>query len=108
LIQGSDGKFYGTTVSGGTFGFGTAFKMDGAGTVTTLHSFDYWTEGGYPTGLIQASDGSFYGTTSAGGADVAGPFGTVFKMDAAGDADDAPQLQRQRRCGLGRSRDPGD
>ena len=39
LIQGSDGKFYGTTGNGGTNNVGTVFKMDAAGNVTILHSF---------------------------------------------------------------------
>src|SRR5262245_65365439 len=38
LIQASDGTFYGTTSSGGAAGGGIVFKMDAAGTVTTLHS----------------------------------------------------------------------
>src|SRR5438034_9241179 len=80
LIQASDGSFYGTTDEGGTSGYGTVFKLDAAGTLTTLHSFngsDVWS----PSGLIQARDGSFYGTTAEGGASGSG---TVFKMDAAG------------------------
>src|SRR5207249_8527538 len=65
---------------GGTSGYGTVFKLDAAGTLTTLHSFngsDVWS----PSGLIQARDGSFYGTTAEGGASGNG---TVFKMDATG------------------------
>src|SRR5438034_890839 len=74
LIQASDGSLYGTTYSGGAWGSGTVFKMDAAGTRTTLHSFT-GSDGAQPyAGLIQASDGNFYGTTSS----------TVFKMDAAG------------------------
>src|SRR5206468_17707 len=70
------GSFYGTTYSGGSNGVGTVFKMNAAGTVTTLHSF-IGSDGTYPqAGLIQASDGNFYGTTSYAG--------TVFKMNAAG------------------------
>src|SRR6266516_2696104 len=56
LIQASDGSFYGTTDEGGTSGYGTVFKLDAAGTLTTLHSFngsDVWS----PSGLIQARDG---------------------------------------------------
>ena len=60
LIQASDGNFYGTTVTGGAGGVGTVFKLDGAGTLTTLHSFVFGTEGGSRplAGLIQASDGN--------------------------------------------------
>ena len=77
LIQASDGNFYGTTAVGGTYGYGTVFKMDAAGNVTILHSFDN-SDGDAPlAGLIQASDGSLYGTTSAGGGSGDG---TVFKI----------------------------
>ena len=82
LIQASDGSFYGTTVNGGFGYYGTVFKVDSAGTLTTLYSFSFGSDGGNPTaGLIQASDGSFYGTTIQGGASGAG---TVFKVDGAG------------------------
>jgi uncharacterized repeat protein (TIGR03803 family) len=72
LIQGSDGNFYGTTLSGGGNnlgypGFGTVFKITPAGTLTTLHAFD-GTDGDEPGyGVIQGPDGNFYGTTSFGG-----------------------------------------
>ena len=41
VTQGSDGSFYGTTVGGGATGSGTIFKIDAAGTLTTLHHFNY-------------------------------------------------------------------
>ena len=81
LIQASDGNFYGTTYQGGASGNGTVFKMDAAGTLTTLHSFNRSDGSGPYAALIQASDGSFYGTTQYGGASG---YGTVFKMGAAG------------------------
>ena len=34
-----DGQYYGTTVSGGAFGYGTIFKMSQNGTVTKLYDF---------------------------------------------------------------------
>ncbi len=82
LVQAIDGNFYGTTVSGGTSNYGTVFKMDSAGNLTTLYSFTGGSDGANPAaGLIQATDGNFYGTTFNGGASN---FGTVFKMDSAG------------------------
>jgi uncharacterized repeat protein (TIGR03803 family) len=72
LVQGSDGNFYGTTLSGGPStncpgGCGTVFKISSAGSLTTLYSFtginDGW--GGAP--VVQGSDGNFYGTTQVGG-----------------------------------------
>jgi uncharacterized repeat protein (TIGR03803 family) len=90
LIQGSDGSFYGTTAGGsasGVFtGYGTIFKLDAAGKLTTLHSFIDG-EGKWPsTRLIQGNDGSFYGTTTYGGTnrETTNGYGTIFKIDAAG------------------------
>src|SRR5436189_2455382 len=45
LIQASDGSLYGTTSGGGTapgmgsYGYGTVFKIESVGSLTTLHSF---------------------------------------------------------------------
>ena len=59
LLQGSDGNFYGTTEYGGT-GAGTVFRMDPAGTVATLHSFNI-VDGATPLApLVQASNGYIY------------------------------------------------
>jgi uncharacterized repeat protein (TIGR03803 family) len=89
LVQGTDGKFYGTTPLGGTAGTicnagnqtcGTVFKITSAGALTTLHSFS-GTDGSLPNQLIQATDGNFYGTAQQGGANSAG---TVFKITPAG------------------------
>src|SRR5439155_7788753 len=80
-IQASDGSFFGSTQYGGARCDGTIFKIDAAGTLTTLHSFNC-SDGAYPVStLIQASDGSFYGTTQSGGGVGAG---TIFKIDATG------------------------
>src|SRR2546423_15557318 len=73
LVQGSDGNFYGTTVSGGAHGgsyggFGTVFRVTTNGTLTTLASFAN-TNGANPyAGLVLGNDGSFYGTAENGGA----------------------------------------
>src|SRR5947207_12971822 len=55
LVQSTDGSFYGTTYGGGAFDLGTVFKIDAAGTLTTLHAF--------------------------AGADGANPFGGVIKSE---------------------------
>jgi uncharacterized repeat protein (TIGR03803 family) len=82
VIQGSDGNFYGVASTGGAMGCGTVFRIDAAGTLTTLHSFDCGAGGSSPyDGIIQGTDGSFYGTTWWGGAMG---LGTVFKVDRAG------------------------
>ncbi len=84
LMLGTDGNLYGTTAQGGANGYGTIFKIDTSGTtLTTLHSFDYYSEGGYPkAGLIQGTDGNLYGTASRGGPNCA--CGTIFKIDTSG------------------------
>jgi len=69
LVEGSDGNFYGTTVSGGDQASGTVFKVTPSGALTTLYSFPPAGVGGpSPVApLIQATNGDFYGTTSVGG-----------------------------------------
>ena len=82
LIPGSDGDLYGTTVSGGAFSKGTAFRIDAAGTFESLHSFA-GADGSIPAaGLIESPDGEFYGTTISGGTSG---FGTVFHMGNTGE-----------------------
>lgn len=80
LIPATDGNFYGTTHNGGTFGYGTVFKLTPAGKLTTLHSFDS-TDGGIPNGLVQAIGVNFFGPAEQGG--TYGD-GTIFKISAAG------------------------
>ncbi len=81
LLQASDGNFYGTTGSGGANNFGTTFKLDPSGTLTTLHSFAGDDGYGPTAALIEAADGDLYGTTLYGGT---GDLGTVFRMDFSG------------------------
>lgn len=79
LIQGTDGKFYGTTLGGGTGSSpGTVFRITAGGVLKTLHSFNGLSDGTEPfAGLVQHTDGTFYGTTNAGGANA---LGTVFSV----------------------------
>jgi uncharacterized repeat protein (TIGR03803 family) len=83
LVQGSDGNFYGATVSGGTTSKGTLFQVTPSGSLTTLYHFCPQTgcaDGAYPQGsLVQGSDGNLYGTTYQGGANNQG---AVFKLSA--------------------------
>jgi len=81
LVQASTGNFYGTTSNGGTSIYGTVFEITPAGTLTTLHSFEF-TDGSTPIGtLIQATNGNMCGTTTAGGA---GDHGTIFEITPSG------------------------
>jgi uncharacterized repeat protein (TIGR03803 family) len=81
LIEGTDGKFYGTTFEGGVHDDGTVFSITAGGELTTLHSFDY-TDGTMPyAGVVQGANGKFYGTTEGGGAYGEG---AVFSMASDG------------------------
>ena len=85
LVQGPDGNLYGTTSQGGTYDFGTVFRITPSGRLTTLYNF--CAQSGCPdgngpgAGLVQAMDGNLYGTTTFGGAHDAG---TVFKISLSG------------------------
>ena len=80
MIQGKDGRLYGTTADGGANPpDGTIFRIDTDGAnFTTLHSFAGGDGANPVSGLIQTMDGSLFGTTSNGGANNSG---TVFETD---------------------------
>lgn len=84
LAAGSDGNFYGTTITGGASGNGTVFRIAANGSFTLLNSFNF-VDGASPCGgLVQATNLPglpFYGATSGGGS---GSNGTVFVMTASG------------------------
>jgi uncharacterized repeat protein (TIGR03803 family) len=71
LVQGTDGKFYGTTFTDGANGGGTVFSITAGGKLTTLYDFcsqSNCADGDHPyAGLVQGTDGDFYGTTMFGG-----------------------------------------
>ena len=83
LMQGTDGALYGTAPYGGTFGYGTVFKLNPDGTgFTVLKHFDSSTSGDTPvSGLIQGAGGTLYGTAAHGGS---GGSGTVFRLNPNG------------------------
>ena len=80
LIQGIDGKFYGTAFEN------LIFRVTELGDFKELFDFGFNPQDGYiPIGpLVQGGDGNFYGTTSQGGSGVNGGQGVVFKMTPAG------------------------
>jgi len=82
LVQSSDGSFYGTTVYGGLYGVGTAFRISADGTYVSLYAFTSGEDGYNPSAaMVQGSDGNLYGTTTGGGE---GDAGTVFKITPDG------------------------
>jgi uncharacterized repeat protein (TIGR03803 family) len=83
LVQGSDGKFYGTTYSGGlASNAGTVFSISATGTLATVYRFGGGGDGAHPSGgLVQGGDGNFYGTTYGGGLKA---LGTVFSVNSSG------------------------
>lgn len=82
LLVDDDGVVWGTTEMGGsngTTGYGTVFKYDPAAqSFTTLHSFNFGGNGGFPrSGLVDDGDGFLWGTASAS------PNGVIYKVSKA-------------------------
>jgi uncharacterized repeat protein (TIGR03803 family) len=91
LVQGFDGKLYGTTYAGGTTfgtclnggGCGTVFKIGRYGAFTTLYNFCSQTncgDGAYPNGLAEGAYGSFYGVATGGSQPRPSIRGTAFRF----------------------------
>src|SRR6266576_2461455 len=84
VIEGKDGRLYGTTLNGGPEDGGLVFALnkDGSG-YAVLHNFGYGvTNGLSPWGnVIEGSDGTLYGATREGGSNNAG---TVFNLNKDG------------------------
>jgi uncharacterized repeat protein (TIGR03803 family) len=86
LVGDAMGNLYGTTYMGGTFGYGTVFKVDTTGKEIILHSFAGPPTGGADgayslSGVIRDTAGSLYGVTGSGGAGE----GTVYELNKTGD-----------------------
>ena len=72
---------YGTTWSGGSFGYGTVFKMNADGTSYTLLKSFGGTDGARPCAEVVVNGSILYGTTQNGGSLGCG---TVFKVNSDG------------------------
>jgi uncharacterized repeat protein (TIGR03803 family) len=84
FAQGTNGKLYGTTSTGGIYDSGTIFEITPAGELTTLYSFcakPSCTDGVGPGVLRLAPNGNLYGLTYA--SDCTG-CGTLFEVTPAG------------------------
>ena len=84
LIRDGKGNLYGTTYDGGTFGYGTVFKLSKTGKLTVLHNFsETGGDGGCPYygALLLDAAGNLYGTAYAGGD---ANYGIIFKLDPSG------------------------
>lgn len=95
VVMDSSSNLYGTTYYGGTYNYGTVFKLAASGTETVLYSFcssDDCRDGAYPAaGLVMDGSGNLYGTTEFGvGRDCYDNYavqdicGTAFKLGTNG------------------------
>ncbi len=83
LVEGTDGRVYGTTERGGSADNGTVFAMTRTGVFTTIASLGVVATGAqFPQcTLLLDEDGTLYGTTYSGGRSN---FGTVFAVKTNG------------------------
>jgi uncharacterized repeat protein (TIGR03803 family) len=89
LVQGPDGKLYGTALAGGSGSHGVLFRLntDGSG-FQVIHLFcskPNCADGNTPTALVVGADGNLYGTTIYGGAGqtgscTGGACGAIFRV----------------------------
>jgi len=87
LIADSSGNLYGTTLGGGSFGFGVVFEFTppqvpgGQWSESTLYSFKGAPDGSGPNAnLILDGAGNLYGTTQSGGTCGNLGCGTIFQV----------------------------
>lgn len=80
LCEGTDGRLYGVTHEGGSYGFGVLFAYDPiVNMYAVLKHFNGTSTGGNPMeGVIQASNGFLYGLTLYGGGD---DHGIIYKYE---------------------------
>lgn len=84
VIEGADGRLYGTTFEGGAWTFGTVFRMnkDGSGYSILVHFGADSTDARFPLGALALDEtGTLFGTTQSGGLHDAG---TVFRVGTLG------------------------
>jgi uncharacterized repeat protein (TIGR03803 family) len=82
VLKATDGNFYGVSFTGGLYGRGSFFKLDGSGVLTMPASFgdpDSDARGTRPLGQLVEAGNYFYGVTQSGGRFGAG---TVFRINS--------------------------
>jgi uncharacterized repeat protein (TIGR03803 family) len=85
-----NGNLYGTTSGGGTYGYGTAFRISTTGEEHLLYSFGGGSDGISPYASLIDVNGTLYGTTQKGGYKDCKSFsyyfscGTVFSITTNG------------------------
>ena len=94
LLRDSAGNLYGSTFGGGDLncyngisgspGCGTVFKLDVHGIETVLYAFDGGGDGSGPSHLLRDKAGNLYGTTGPCYGYGGCSYGTVFKVNPAG------------------------
>jgi uncharacterized repeat protein (TIGR03803 family) len=78
----SGDTLFGTTFSGGAYGYGTIFSVSTNGTgFTTLYSFTDGSDGANPAAALNLSANTLYGTTANGGTSG---LGTIFALETDG------------------------
>jgi len=81
-FYGPTGNLYGTTVRGGSHGYGTVFEISAAGEYSVLYSFTGGADGAGPeTPPSLDPSGNLVGVTTSGGLG----YGTVYELTPAGD-----------------------
>ena len=85
LVQGTDGNIFGTTVGGGSdgYGWGTVFEITSTNQYIVLDSFDILRAHPF-AGLALANDGNLYGTTTGDGTGSGINGGTIYEVTPQG------------------------
>src|SRR5258706_8912168 len=78
LVQATDGNLYGTTSAGGTYGYGTIFRISTAGRFKTLYSFSTAVGENPSSAPMQRTSGLFYGSLPFGSKYG---YGAIYSLD---------------------------